>query len=149
MSKDRSINNDSSEKGNEKDDSNGKESLVLRQSKQLTRDPSTVYMFVARDLEKILILYDFFLHSRCICAFSRFFPSRWSSDIDTGSRRVATPVPATRQWFITSWKSGQIYKNAKFPRKCWVYMEREVGCYSRCKYLGEKIHGMEYLLTRK
>lgn len=73
MSKDRSINNDSSEKGNEKDDSNGKESLVLRQSKQLTRDPSTVYMFVARDLEKILILYDFFFSfSVHLCVFTIF-----------------------------------------------------------------------------
>lgn len=44
--------------------------LVLRQSKQLTRDPSTVYMFVARDLEKILILYDFFFF--ILGAFVRF-----------------------------------------------------------------------------
>ena len=57
----------------EKDDSNGKESLVLRQSKQLTRDPSTVYMFVARDLEKILILYDFFFSfSVHLCVFTIF-----------------------------------------------------------------------------
>lgn len=148
MSKDRSINNDSSEKGNEKDNSNGKESLVLRQSKQLTRDPSTVYMFVARDLEKILILYDFFFSfSVHLCVFTIFSFSLilwYRHGIEKSS--YARSSYAT---FITSWKSGQIYKNAKFPRKCWVYMEREVGCYSRCKYLGEKIHGMEYLLIRK
>lgn len=112
-----------------------------------TRDRSTLYTFVISTFGKNFNRAWFFsilgLRETCICAFSRFFPSHWSaytpSDIDTGSRKVATHS----SYATVIYNKLEIGPNIKM---LWYKISTKMlGCYSRFINTWEKFTGMKYL----